>query len=457
MTGLSTDSTGTADILPATYLEEEWVSAVDSQASNHNLPLAINIEGPFDRGLLEDVLRAFAARHETLRMAFVPGRSGVQRAVWPTLEPRLTVVDLPDGDECGRSERLKSMILEESGRPTDLTRPPLWRAFVVRLAPAYHVLVTIWHHAIFDGWSFGVAFRDLTRLYARALRDGQPSLPELEIQLADYAEWERQLTLPAASAEYWRSVLPGEPPSLPVEKTPGPDVRTVAGRPYPPVPAAQMKRLGDIARSQRVTLASALRSGVLTALRPYLPEQPVIGLVYGNRERPELQPVIGLVSDHLPVRFDLSGNPSFLDLVGRVHNAVRTARQHQAPSGVIMNSLPDASAGERIFDISINNMRHAAPLAENVTAPDGSTVRFTVRDIPTTELWPRINKGFSGIVRLGYQLHHHATGELTGDIWGHIPAFRTGTLDMLGRAFAETMSKVVSNPEQGIRAIAPGA
>jgi len=182
-----------ADILPTTYLEEEWVRAVNSRASDHNLPLAIDITGPYDRGLVVDVLRALVLRHETLRMAFRPQRDGVQRAVWPTVEPVLDTVDLSGADERERIRRLNELILREAKRPTDLTRPPLWRAVEVRLAPAHHVLLTIWHHVIFDGWSSRVFFRDLTSLYAGALRRDQPKLPEPEIHLADYAAWEREL------------------------------------------------------------------------------------------------------------------------------------------------------------------------------------------------------------------------------------------------------------------------
>jgi non-ribosomal peptide synthetase component F len=233
----------------------------------------------------------------------------------------------------------------------------------------------------------------------------------------------------------------------------GPQV--IAGRKYPSIPAGQVGQLEEIARTMGVTLTSALRSVVLTALRPYLPEQPVIGCVHGNRERPEVQPIIGLLSDHLPVRADLSGSPSFLDLITRVHDAVRTARRHQAPSGLIASAVPSLPLGEQMFEISINNMRHTAPLAGQVTAPDGSTVRFSVRDVAATELWPRIRHPFSGGVRLGYQLRRTLSGELSGEIWGHVPAFQTTTIDALGRAFAETASRIVSDPRRDIKTYAP--
>ena len=457
MTGPAETNARAVDLLPVTYLEEEWVGAVDIQASDHNLPLAINIEGPFDHGVLLDALRALTARHETLRMAFVPDQRGIRRAVWPTVEPSIYTADLASAPEDERERQLDSMILTEARQPTDLTRAPLWRGFVVRLSPVHHVLVTVWHHVIFDGWSTRVAFRDLTSLYASGLRRERSRLPEPELHIADYAGWERQLRLPDATVAHWRSVLPGESAALPTEREADHGPQLIVGRKYPTIPGGQVGQLEEIARTLGVTLTSALRSVVLTALRPYLPEQLVIGCVHGNRERPELQPIIGLLSDHLPVRVDLSGSPSFLDLITRVHGALRIARRYQAPCGSIANAVPSLPPGEQMFDVSINNMRQAAPLVERVTAPDGATVEFSVRDVDGTELWPRIRHPFSGGARLGYQLRRTLSGQLSGEIWGHVPAFKTATIDALGRAFAETAGKIVSNPRLDIKVYAPVA
>ena len=443
------------DLLPVTYLEEDWVGAVDLRASDHNLPLAIDIEGPFDHGLLLDTLRAMTTRQETLRMAFTPSADGLQRSVWPAVEPSLCTADLASVADGERDQQLEAMILAEARRPTDLTSPPLWRGFVARMAPGRHVLVTIWHHAIFDGWSTRVAFRDLVTLYGGLLRGEAPKLADPDIQMADYAGWERQLALPDDALAYWRSVLPGQPAALPMESAAeqaAPQV--MAGRPYPSVGAAQVARLTELAGGVGATLTSALRAAVLTALRPYLPDQVVIGCVHGNRDRPELQAVIGLLSDHLPVRVDLSGRPSFLDLTAAVHDAVRTARRYQAPSGVIAAAVPAITPGEQMFDVSVNNMRQSAPLADQVAAPDGATVRFTVRDVPGTELWAHLQRPFSGGVRLGYQLRQTLGGELSGEIWGHVPAFQVGTVDALGRDFARTVDLVAADPRRDVRSYA---
>lgn len=455
MTGPVETDVHAADLLPVTYLEEEWVRAVDIRASDHNLPLAINIEGPFDHAVLLDTLRALASRHETMRMAFVPDQDRIRRAVWPTVEPSIYSADLASTAEDERDQHLGTMILAEARQPTDLTRPPLWRGFVVRMSPVHHVFVMVWHHAAFDGWSTRTVFRDLTGLYASTLRRERPRLPDPDIQIADYAGWERQLRLPHAAEAYWRSVLPGEPVALPMEREAVHGPQVIAGREYPSIPAGQVIKLEEIARTMGVTLTSALRAVVLTALRPYLPEQLVIGCVHGNRERPELLPIVGLLSDHLPVRVDLSGSPSFADLLTRVHDAVRTARRHQAPSGSIASAVLSLSPEEQMFEVSINNMRHTAPLVEQVTASDGTTVKFSVRDVRATELWPRIRHPFSGGVRLGYQLRRTISGQVSGEIWGHVPAFRTTTIDALGRTFAETASRIVSDPRRDIRTYAP--
>jgi Condensation domain len=457
MTGPLETGAQAVDLLPVTFLEEEWVRAVNIRASDHNLPLAISIEGPFDHGVLLDALRALAARHETLRMAFVPDQEGIRRAVWPAVEPVIDTVDLTSAGGGTRDRELDRLILKEARQPTDLTRPPLWRGFLARLSPVHHVLVTFWHHAAFDGWSTSVVFRDLTSLYASTLRRERPRLAEPEIQIADYAGWERQLRLPDAAVAYWRGVLPGEAAALPMESEGQHGPQVIAGRAYPSIAAGQVSRLEEIAGALGVSLTSALRSVVLTALRPYLPEQPVIGCVHGNRERLELQSIIGLLSDHLPVRIDLSGGISFLDLVAGVHEAVRGARRHQAPCGLIASAVPSFSPGQQLFEVSINNMRQSAPLIEEVAAPDGTTVKFSVRDVPGAELWPHIRHPFSGGVRLGYQLRRTLTGQVSGEIWGHVPAFKLATIDALGRALAETATRIVSDPGRDITTYAPPA
>jgi hypothetical protein len=464
--GAAGAGTKAAALLPVTYLEEERFGAVDSRASDHNLPLAIDIRGPLDRELLLESLRALTQRHETLRMAFQPsmegqpGGEGLRRAVWPGIEPRIATVDLSNGctgsngagdsgaGDAGRDRELDGLILDAARNPIDLTRPPLWRATLVRLSPDHHVLVTTWHHVIFDGWSSRVVFRDLARCYEGALRGARSPLPEPEIQLADYAGWERDITVPSDAAAYWRRVLPGEAATLPLESATAHGPQVLAGRPYPAIPAGQVGRLEEIARTSGVSLTSVLRAVVLTALRPYLPDQPVIGFVYANRERPELQPVIGLLSDHLPVRVDLTGGPSFRDLSVRVHEAVRTARRHQLPTGVIAGAVAPPPNGGQLFDISVNNMRQAAPLVEKVTGPGGAVLTFRVREVPSTELWPRITRPFSGGARLGYQLRRTLGGELTGEIWGHVPAFRITTIDALGAALARTAAMVASDEER---------
>jgi Condensation domain len=445
------------DLLPVTYLEEEWVKAVDIRASDHNLPLAITIEGPFDHGVLLDALRALTARHETLRMAFVPDRGAIRRAVWPAVEPVIDTADLTSAAQDTRESELDRFILKEARRPTDLTQPPLWRGVVVRMSSVHHVLVTFWHHAAFDGWSTRVVFRDLMSLYSSTLRRERPRLAEPEVQIADYAGWERQLRLPDDAVAYWRSVLPGEAAALPMEREGQHGPQVMAGRDYPSIPAGQVSRLEEISGALGVSLTSALRSVVLTALRPYLPEQPVIGCVHGNRERLELQPIVGLLSDHLPVRIDLSGRISFLDLVAGVHEAVRGARRHQAPCGAIASAVPSLPRGEQMFEVSINNMRQSAPLIEQLAGPDGTKVTFSVRDVPGAELWPHIRHPFSGGVRLGYQLRRTLSGQLSGEIWGHVPAFKVATIDALGRDFAETATRIVIDPRRDITTYGPPA
>ncbi|WP_129785222.1 condensation domain-containing protein [Promicromonospora panici] len=198
-----------------------------------------------------------------------------------------------------------------------------------------------------------------------------------------------------------------------------------------------------------------MRALVVASLTPYLGDGVMIGSVTANRDAPELTHTIGLLSDHVPVRVDLQGNPSFGELAARVHEATRQAHLHRLPVGVLRHELPSAPHGNgSLFDLSINYMPHAPTKAATVTAPDGSHIRMEPRTLPTNTLRPRMMSAFSGAVSLGFQLRHSHDGYVSGDLWAHSPAFTTRTVDRLCRDLGRTAREVLSSPQRRIRDLA---
>lgn len=441
-------------VLPATYLQEEWVAAVGGRESNHNIPHAIEITGPMDLGDLSAVLTALVERHETMRTAFTRTRTGIAQRVVAPFRPEWRFEDLSDRPRPAQRAALEQLAVRYCEQMIDLFTPPLWSAVVVRMAPEHHVLLTIWHHAVFDGWSNAVLFRDFHQLYRARLDPGRPPPPAAKVQAGDYAAFERTIGL-GKNAGFWSTQFPADPPRLPLERTGQDDPLWLQAHPLPlvgPDTAGSLLRLGA---QHGAKPASAVRALVLASLTPYLGDDVMIGCVTANRDAPGLTHTLGLVSDHVPVRVDLRDNPSFGELAGRVHEATRQAHLHRVPVGVLRHELPWATqANGSLFDISINYMPHAPGRVVAITAPNGRNIRMRAQPLPTDALRPRMASPFSGAVRLGFQLRHSHEGHVSGDLWAHRPAFTTRTLDELTGSLARTARAVLASPRRGIQDLA---
>ncbi|GAA2227592.1 hypothetical protein GCM10010413_24090 [Promicromonospora sukumoe] len=452
MSALAADA-GTV-VLPATYLQQEWVAAVGGRESNHNIPHAIEITGPVDLGDLAAVLAALVERHETMRAAFVRTEAGIAQQVVAPFRPDLGFEDLSHLPQTARRAALEELAVQRCEQPVDLFTAPLWSAVVVRMAPRHHVLLTVWHHAVFDGWSNAVLFRDFHQLYRARLDPGYPPPPAPKVQAGDYAAHERTLGL-GANAGYWGEQFPADPPRLPVERTGPDDPLWLEAHPLPLVAAAAAGAVLRLGAQHGAKPASALRALVLASLAPYLGDDVMIGCVTANRDAPGVSQTVGLVSDHVPVRVDLRDNPSFGELAGRVHDATRRAHLHRVPVGVLRQELPGAIRPDgSLFDLSINYMPHVRARAVTITAADGGSIGMLLRPLPTDRLRPRMASSFSGAVRLGFQLRHSYEGHVSGDLWAHRPAFATRTLDELTGNLGRAAHAVLASPGRGIRDLA---
>ncbi|MFI6428300.1 condensation domain-containing protein [Promicromonospora sp. NPDC050880] len=443
-----------AEVLPATYLQQEWVAAVGAEESNHNIPHAIEITGPLDLDHLSAVLAALVDRHETLRTAFARTADGIAQRVTAPFRPGWELEDLSHLPRPARRAALERLAVRRCERTTDLFTPPLWSAVVVRMAPGHHVLLTVWHHAVFDGWSNAVLLRDVHQLYRARLDPTYPPPAAVPVQPGDYAAHERTIGL-GTHAGFWGEQSAADPPRLPRERTRPDDPLWLEAHPLPLLGAETTGSLLRIGARHGAKPASTLRALVLASLTPYLGDDVTIGCVTANRDVPGLAHTLGLVSDHVPVRVDLRDDPSFGRLAGRVHEATRQAHRHRVPVGVLRHELPGAARrGGSLFDISINYLPHAPGRAATITVPDGGTVTMRQLTLPTTALRPRMATAFSGAVPLGFQLHHAHEGHVSGDLWAHRPAFASRTIDELTGNLGRTAREVLAAPGRGIRGLA---
>ncbi|MBO0800030.1 MAG: non-ribosomal peptide synthetase, partial [Blastocatellia bacterium] len=326
---------------PLSFAQQRlWVQEQLSPGSAlYNIAQAVQLKGELNVSALDQTLNEIVRRHEILRTTFAAPDIHLDgnpvQVIAPTLRLALPIIDLQEFRETEREAETRRLAAEEAGRPFDLSRGPLLRAALLRLGREHHVVLFTLHHIISDGWSMGVLAREMGTLY-EAFANGRPSpLPELQIQYADFAQWQRQWlqgeTL-ETQLSYWKLRLCGAPTSLalPADR-PRPEVQTFRGAHQPlSLPETLSESLRDLSRRKGVTLFMTLLAAFKTLLYRYTGQEDIIvGAPIAGRTQAELEGLIGFFVNALVLRTDLSGNPSFGELLGRVRETVLGAFAHQ--------------------------------------------------------------------------------------------------------------------------------
>ncbi len=356
---------------PLSFSQERvWlVQQLDPCCRAYLFPATLRFRGRLDAGALQRALSEIVRRHEIFRTSFpVVGGRRVQQ-IHPPRPARMPVVDLSGLPAAARDSALAVQLTAESRRLFDLTRPLPVRWILFVLGESEHLLSHVEHHIVHDGWAFNVFLEELTELY-RAFLAGRPSpLAELPIQFADFALWQRQWIEgeeAAAQIEAWRRRLSGSPACLDLPwDRPRPPAQTFRGAVWklelPPAPHAALRVLG---RSRGTTFYAALVA-VFAALlhRMTNAHDLCLGSPIANRRWRETEGLMGMFVNNVVLRLDLGGRPSFLELLDRVRETMRSAVADQdAP----FDRVVDAVAPERspsfnpLFQVMIG--LHDAPL-----------------------------------------------------------------------------------------------
>lgn len=311
-----------------------FMHRLDAESSVYNVHTTLDVS-LFSADVTRQAIREIVRRHEILRTIFREERGHAVQVVLPEIALDLPLVDVSARAEAEREEVLEQLSDDIAHQPFDLQRGPLVRGTIVQLDTDERWLLIAMHHAVTDGWSMDVFNRELQAL-GEALTAGGPSpLPPLPIQYSDFAAWQRgqlQGAVLEQQLAWWKQTLDGAPPvlELPTDR-PRPAVQSDEGA-FQAVllAAAPSARLRDLARREGTTLFNVL----LTAFKVMLHRSTgqhdiVVGLPVGGRTRAELEPLIGFFVNTLVLRTDVSGDPTFTELVGRVRKTTTDALAHQ--------------------------------------------------------------------------------------------------------------------------------
>jgi amino acid adenylation domain-containing protein len=305
----------------------------------YNLIAGVRLKGKLDAKALTASLNEIVRRHEILRTTFVLVDGQPAQRIAPSLTLAIAEQNLGGLSRPECETELQRLALAEARRPFDLATGPLLRASLFHLAAeesaAEHVLLLTLHHIIADGWSLGVLVRELAALYATSAAGRPAALPDLPIQYADFALWQRELLQGDAlrmQLDYWRKQLSDLPPALELQlDRPRPAIQSTNGAVNSfRLPQPLLVGLKELAQQRGVTLFMTLLAAFQALLHHYTRQTDIcVGAPIAGRVRAETEALIGCFINILPLRVDLSGNPTFLQLLDRVQEVALGAYTNQ--------------------------------------------------------------------------------------------------------------------------------
>jgi amino acid adenylation domain-containing protein len=411
----------------------------------YNIAVTLHVRGAIDASALRRSLDELLRRHETLRtrLAVVDGQPIQVIEPWrPAMMAELDLTHLPPAD---RAATANEMSQREGSLPFDLKRAPLFRTQLAHLSDDEHVLTLVVHHIAADGWSLGIIDRELSTIYDAVLHDAPLPLPEPSVDYADFAAWQQQWMTGArlqGQLDYWKRQLGGSLPALDLPADfPRPAVRSWRGAKSSFTLDLELRdALKSLARREGATLFMVLLAAYKTLLfRTTHQEDVVVGTPVAGRGQVETEGLVGLFLNNLVLRTDLSGDPTFLELLGRVRHVALEAYAHQdVPFEMLVAALqPERDASrlplfQTLFalqNMPFESLQLGSATAEPVVLP-GTTSRYDL----TFEVWERPD-------------------DLLVVVEYNTDLFRADTIRRLEGHFATLLRAIVAEPTTPISAL----
>ncbi|MFE7190560.1 amino acid adenylation domain-containing protein [Kitasatospora sp. NPDC057541] len=409
---------------------------------------ARRLRGPLDRTALDAALTALLARHEALRMTFPATADGT--ALVRIAEPAPCTAEFVDASaDPDPADRAAREIGERVAEPFDLADGPLLRALLVRTAPDEHVLALVMHHIVSDGWSLDLLHRELDALYARHAHGTPEQLPDLPVQFGDYAHWQRERLAGealAASRAHWREELRDVPAlELPTDR-PRPPVLTFEGAATEFHWSPELGRgVAALARSANASGYMVLMAALQTLLGRHAGQRDfAIGSAVAGRLHRELEGVVGLFVNMLPIRARLEGDPTFTELLRRVRGTTLDAYTHQeVPFEQMVADLDierDVSRSA-VFQVSFA-FQNYGDRSTTTAGPDGSP------GAPAAESFG--HEAATTRTDLAFYLREKSDGGLYGLLTYRTILFDAATVRQLVERFELLVAAAVADPERPV-------
>ncbi|MEG4028409.1 MULTISPECIES: amino acid adenylation domain-containing protein [unclassified Microcoleus] len=406
----------------------------------YHILAGVRLTGTLDARSLDRSLNELVKRHEVLRTAFKTINGQPVQAIASNLELKILEIDLRSLPETERYREVERLIAAEAKLAFDLSQAPLLRAKLLHFSDSNWVLLLSTHHIISDAWSMGIFIQELATFY-QAFSTGKPSpLPELSVQYADFASWQRQWLqgeVLETQVAYWKKQLGGNLPvlNLPTDR-PRSAVQTFRGAVHKfTIPKAIAEEIAQLSQREKATLFMTLLAAFKTLLYRYTGQEDIlVGSPIANRNRREIEEVIGLFANTLVFRTNLSSNPTFKELLGRVREVALGAYNHQ---DLPFEKLVEIIHHER--DLSHNPLFQVLFSLRNIRTPEIKLPGVTLssleieRNTARFDLALDLEEGLEGI---------NATLEYSQDL------FDASTARRIAGHFLTLLESIAANPEQ---------
>ncbi len=447
-------------IFPASFAQQRlwFIEQLFPKSSLYLIPLVFRLTGVLERSHLHQSIQAIAHRHESLRTTFdVVDRQLVQ-AIAPEIQIPLVLKDLRTLPTSDRETAALEQIRQKIQQPFDLNKGSLFRVQLWQLHDTEHLLLMALHHIIFDEWSSGVLIRELGDLYTALVEGKSAVLPELPIQYADFACWQRewlQGEVLNTQLRYWKQQLKDVSVlNLPAATAHSVEQRHQGASQLLELPQGLLDALEKLSQQSGVTLFMTLLAAFQSLLHRYTGQMDIaIGSPIANRQRSELEGLIGFLVNSLVLRTDLAGNPTFHELLGRVREVTLAAYAHQdLPFEKLVEELqPVRSLGQNpLFQVVFalqNTPMAQLVLPGLVLSPlelETKTSRFDLE----LYVW-KCTDNFRNLWGKGWQQSDGLRGVIVYDT----DLFDATTIASLRHHFQTLLEGVVANPNARLSAL----